>query len=461
MLQWTCRLRNVLERRGSLVEITSRRMPEMKEAEFVSSKSGAFPNEFRWDMFRASYDSGSRCAIILDVDRAVPAVNTTTTDDRTFCSLSWQPLLDFSETGINILWLSSTIFISPILFLPDNDVALHEYSISFQDRTDDSLTKCFVYSLSSFHGGTVRAPSLLPLLFLTHLTATLPVDYFFRLFLQRVKSNLQLCPIDHVIPFLSIMSSSDFLQVTPEEKVTAFFLLGDMNADELRVLLSHRFRPTVKLDISSADLDATVSLDIMVDCLKNVPHLRAIELPQRLLFTGTAEDSCRMFEITVNFPRLSVRVGYGDVSPQALHKIARIHPSNEIIASFCWSFLTEYRQHPAKVVGSLLRPFLDGQFTSKSLRVTFLRERGKDDSKRVADLVAFEMTSCKSKSLCFVNCTERICNKSHNQSWNFDRIIRRGIFPSVVLNYFRKRVAHSLNFRVLPMASGAVNPGNV
>jgi hypothetical protein len=460
MLRWTCRLRNVLERRGSLSEIIPSWMPEMREAEFVSSESGTFPDEFRWDAFQESCDSHLH-AIILDV---VPAVDATTTGDRTFCSLSWQPLLDFSEKGINILWLSSTIFISPMLILPDNDTALHEYMVGFRDRINRSSTQYFVYSLSAFQGGEVREPSLLPWLFFAHLPATLQVDYFSDLWLHRVTNKLHLCPVDCIIHFLSIMSNSDLRHVTTNEKVTIFRLSNCyINADEIGVILSHKFHPTVKLEIDGTGVDATVSLDIMVDCLKNVPHLRAIELPQHLLRAGTAEDSARIEEITIKFPCLSVTMGYGHVSPQALLKISRIHPANEIIASLDWEFLEKNQQRPAKAVGSFLRPLLDGQLTSETLRGTFVRERGKDYSNRVSDLVASEMISCESKSLCFFTLTERIRNESGDDIWNFDRIKHwdQVIFPTVVLNYFRKRASHPLDLRVLPMAIGAVNHGNI
>jgi hypothetical protein len=234
-------------------------------------------------------------------------------------------------------------------------------------------------------------------------------------------------------------------------------------ADELGVILSHRFRRTVKLDIGDTNLDSSVSLDIMVDSLRNVPHLRAIELPHHLLRAGTAEDWARIEEITVKFPCLSVTMGYGHVSPQALHKISRIHPANEIIASFDWELLKKYQQLPSKVVGSFLHPFLEGQLASESLRVSFLRKRGKDYSKQVADLVASEMTSCESRSLCFFNFSERICNESHDDIRNVDRIMQwdQGIFASVALNYFRKRLALPVELRVLPMAIGAVNHGNI
>jgi hypothetical protein len=464
MLRWTCRLRNVLERRGSLAEISASRVPEMREAEFVTSESGTFPNEFRWDTFQASCDSLGRCTIFLDhrsasSDRVFP-VDENRTAAWTVGSLSWRPLLDFSETGINILWLSSTIFISPILFCTDDGV-LHEYTIGFRDRTKDSATQYLVYSLSAFQGGAVHEPSLLPLLFFTHLTAILPIDYFSKLSLQRVQGKLHLCPVDCIIHFLSIISSSNLLQVTSEEKVTTFSLLSDMNADELRVVLSHRFLPTVKLAIDNVGVDATVSLDIIVDSLKDAPHLRAIELPQHFLRAGAAEDLARMREITVKFPRLSVRMGYGDVLPSTLHKISRIHPANEIVATFDWELLEKYQQRPAKVVGSFLHPFLEGQLASESLRVSFECKRG--NSKRVADLVASEIILCESKSLCFFNFTEGICKAPHDDIRNFDRIMLwdQGIFPSVVLNCFRKRLEDSVDLRVLPIAIGAVNHGNI
>jgi hypothetical protein len=266
MLRWTCRLRNVLETRDH-VETFPGPLPEIREAEFVSSGSGTFPDEFRWDTFQATYDRLSRCAIYLD-----------SSVTRTSRPLFWQEHLRFSASFINILWLSSTIFISPIMFC-SNDTALHEYRIVFHDRPDWwSSTQVLVYSLSAFQAEEVREPSLLPLLFLTHLTATLAADYFSELYLQREKNKLHFCPVDGIILFLSIMSSSDIqLQVTPEEMETTFGLsYSDVNADELRLILSHHFRPTAKLAIDSTGVDATVSLDIMVDSLKKFPHLRAI-----------------------------------------------------------------------------------------------------------------------------------------------------------------------------------------
>jgi hypothetical protein len=56
MLQWTCRLRDVLESRGlSTYGADSVRLfSEMREAEFVPG-DGAFPNGFRWEDFQRCF----------------------------------------------------------------------------------------------------------------------------------------------------------------------------------------------------------------------------------------------------------------------------------------------------------------------------------------------------------------------------------------------------------------------
>jgi hypothetical protein len=173
MLQWTCRLRDVLERRGFLADRESARwLFEMSEAEFMDPEN-SFPKEFRWNDF---CDNSSKALMGYrnppfalypnDSNRAgvVRAIGS-----GLFSQLGTGP----TKGTINVLWLSPTTFISPVKFSIESE--LHDYEMRLEKRVDPSSihgliwTKVYATSLSAFEDNGWEEPSPLTIQFVEHL----------------------------------------------------------------------------------------------------------------------------------------------------------------------------------------------------------------------------------------------------------------------------------------------------
>jgi hypothetical protein len=471
MLQWTCRLRDVLERHGVLVlsQEDQARLSTMKEVEFVSSESAVFPDEFRWDTFNGCLDRPYGCEVSLwaptyeHSDRLFASFDPNDPTSQSIRSLSGRPVTDFTKGDISIVWLSSSVFISPIQFTTFYYKGLVvDYDVYFHNRAKDSSIQCYVHSLSG-PDGEDQEPSLLPLLFMSHLTATLPVDYFSSLWLQRYQCNLERSPVDFIVRFLSIMSNSDIRPPAGEKQVTTFALYAWVTADELPAIMSYRFDPTVTLAFYRCFLDSSVTLEIMMDCLKNAHHLRSIVIPGHLFRVRPAEDSAKGVEISVQSQHLSLRSWNATLSPQVFHEISNMYPPSGITVSFAlWEEGTRYG---LRLISSFFHPFLDGRLAAHGLEVGFgYFHRFNDDSlNRLVERITSEMIPCKSKTLCAFKVSLSKFREIPSGHHTFDRIMRwdQVIFPSVVLNYFRIRVAHLLEVQVLPMAILAINRGSL
>jgi hypothetical protein len=462
-----------LERHGVLVlsQEDQARLSTMKDVEFVSSESGVFPDEFRWDTFKGCLDRPYGCEVSLwadtyeHSDRLFAAFDPNDATIQSIRSLSGHAVTDFTKGDISIVWLSSTVFISPIQFTTFYYKGLvMDYDVCFQTRTKVSSTQCYVHSLSG-PDGAMQEPSLLPLLFMSHLAATLPVDYFSSLWLQRHQDQFQLCPVDFIISFLSIMSDNDTRSSSSEKQGTTFALFAWVTADELPVIMSYHFDPTVTLAFYDQFLDSSVTLETMMNCLKNAPHLRSIVIPGQLFRACPAEDSAKVLEISVKNPFLSWRTWNATLSPQAFHAILKTYPPTDIIVSFDDSFWEKGVRRGLKLISSFFHPFLDGRLATEGIEIRFgyFHRFSGDSLDRLVERIVSEMVACKSKALCTFKVSLSKFRKIQRGYYTFDRIMRwdQVIFPSVVLNYFRKRVAHSMDVRVLPMAIVAINHGNL
>jgi hypothetical protein len=98
MLQRTSRLRDALERRGGFTASDVDRagggaLAFVTEAEFVTP-SDTFPSEFRWEALTSCYRIYTRLAS-----------GQTTFFDLTCCQMG---------TTVDVLWLSPTVFVSPL-----------------------------------------------------------------------------------------------------------------------------------------------------------------------------------------------------------------------------------------------------------------------------------------------------------------------------------------------------------
>jgi hypothetical protein len=184
MLQWTCRLRDVLERER--FHSRSSCLSGLRELEF--SNQDTFPEGLRWENLVESLNDGCHCLHQDDGtnDCFVPAINPTCLEYGSIRALSGESVPDLSQRKFDVLWLSPTVFVSRLSFNM-NTRNCFEYSICFQRRRHSKATRFHVYLLSCFEKEAESATSSLcplPLSFFRSLVADLPADYFARIFLR-------------------------------------------------------------------------------------------------------------------------------------------------------------------------------------------------------------------------------------------------------------------------------------
>jgi hypothetical protein len=475
MLRWTCRLRDVLQPRPFLASKEhQRRLAAMREAEFISS-NGMFPDEFRWEMLSDCFDGVDRGPIALcnrnsPRPRLVVAVNNNPLASREVRSLCGQPVTDFTKGDISVLWLSPTIFISPIWFYCV-DVYLHDYTLIFEKRIDLTWIQCCVYSLSAFEGGGWDEPTPFPAPFFQHLTARLPANFFSTLTLQRNRTRIERCPVDCIVQFLSLFPIGVLSQPMTEEQSTKFILDGCITADELRVILSHHFHPTAILEFPRYSCDKSVSSEVMIDLLNKSQYLRCIQFSPQLFPDTDRVGLCTDLEMTVKSPKLSIR-STGLVSAKLLHVMSRLHHVNDIAIAFDKNLWEKEQEQRQQLLADFIHPFLDGRFTLENLQIGFgyikslVSEAVDWEStdgglSRVTEWVAGAMISCNSKSLCMFNISLSVSQGDDCCRRRIDRIQRwdKSIFPRLVLNYFCRILVPPKDRRTVPAAVRVINQG--
>jgi hypothetical protein len=190
MLKWTCRLRDALVNRRLLPRDAQDRasLSKMREAEFVR-EDGAFPNGFRWEEFEGCFSnelsSFERLVRVRDPERsATDILYSSDPDAQSIRRLAGQPIMDMQAKNINVLWLSSTIFVSSFhigITGEDRSRVASNYTVEFSEIDCDGRDVVYrvnAYSLAEFEGNENVAHTPLPLEFLCHLAALLPVETF-------------------------------------------------------------------------------------------------------------------------------------------------------------------------------------------------------------------------------------------------------------------------------------------
>jgi hypothetical protein len=118
--------------------------------------------------------------------------------------LSTKNQLSTRPVRFNVLWLSPTVFISPLQFEMNSTLA-SDYSVRLYVQACKMADSCnlHVYSISSFNIGVQReGPSLLPFGFLRSMTKRLPDSYFSSMYLYQGETPSAVC-----LEFLSIFPS--------------------------------------------------------------------------------------------------------------------------------------------------------------------------------------------------------------------------------------------------------------
>jgi hypothetical protein len=507
MLRWTCRLRDVLEAGGFLTDDHgSLYLSEMREAEFISV-DGVFPNEFRWESFsscfhqmgygyalamyrncpdRSSFPvvSLSRAGTDVQVGHIFSAIEPGNSTGHSIRSLCGQPVTDLSKRDIHVLWLSPSVFVSPVAFCIGS--CLQDFEVSFMREvgcgpsTERTLAKYFSTSLSSFENGELDEPSSLALHLFRHIFALLPGDYFREVELTRNASCPRRCTLDAILQFLSMLPPRALSQAVTKERWTRFILggRGSINIDELRVILFHQFHPTVRIQFDSEPFDTSVSLAGMLEFLKGAHALRSIDFPPQL-FEGEHAEQGPQLEVAITTSALSMRAN-GAVPPELLKAISETFRMHSVDIDFSPLFWNNDGKNRQEILSRFVHPFLDGRLKAESLRIRFdyyknedilardeydLNEvcADKNDRKRVLRWVAGSMISCQSKHLWAFNISILFRDiKKHNyEDVDVNMWWDAYIFPALAVNYCDAKLSKAIPVGVLGLAIEAINRGHI
>jgi hypothetical protein len=195
MLRWTRRLRDEIERRGFWIDdfaIDGQPLRDIREAQFVCD-DGGFPHGFRWDTLASCYSQeGHNVVLVPHGSTGSRPIDPSHASYRAIRSLSGKEITDLTRNNINVLWLSQTVFISQIFFNLDG-CCVDEYKLTFRYGGYDGMG-IYVYALSSFEHGEPDIHSPVPIAFLRHVTALLPMGHISEVLVAR--DHLQRCPLE-------------------------------------------------------------------------------------------------------------------------------------------------------------------------------------------------------------------------------------------------------------------------
>jgi hypothetical protein len=373
----------------------------------------------------------------------LPSVDSCSPESQSIQSLCGLPIATLIEQNIDVLWLSPTIFISCFEFQLGGTCP-YDFRVDFNDG--DHEVRFFVYSLSAF-GSEQRVPcSSLPIDFCRHLIALLPVNYFSLVGLSSW-NGLKRFPLEYFLQFLSIIPP-DAQQMPPRRAdfswTTIDLLLGQkkVNKDDLRAILSHQFHPAVKLSLFDGGFDESVSKDVFCNLLQEAPHLRAVEIPGRLLWNDK-NPSLDFQRVVLKSPNLTSFMYRTPVAAVYLLSFAKIHGVTDMQMNFAenlWTWASDKQECRAKL-HSFISPFFQEDSILERLSILF-EENGNYGCYYQSRECLFRewlpgiFVRCTSREFCFFNVSVKqwnTCRKlDHVQLW--DEVL----FPSLSLNYWQK-----------------------
>jgi hypothetical protein len=467
MLKWTCRFRDMLERRGFDVSI-ARPYPlrKIREAEF---DDGSFPDSFRWDTLRGCLCDGASTSLLIDPSHAsglVPPICLYLNDRQereaqSIRQLCGSPVAYFDRQDIDVLWLSPTVFISTMDFqlpLPGGTgypKQAHDYAVRLTRENGESFLY-HAYSLSLFEGHGFAAPSPLPMKLLRHVAANLEAGYFNLLelgpnFERRDEPLLVEC----LLHFVAIVPCTP---MSPSEQTDVIHLKihTKMNQDDLQKIYSHRFHPSVELTFSGTGLthpfDESVPLSVFLELTRQCQHLRTVNLPRHFFSTEHMHPKHRIVvDAMFKCPRITLHsIGtpnccWRKFSHVMLHQIALGLGSNEI------RITVDHSRRRGDYLHLCIQPFLREDSILERFVIELLTDVN-DSSPRT-------ITQCHSRSLCYFDVSLAPAKgkrtSAHLESW--DKVL----FPRLSLNYCRKHVTQRVCGGAIPLAIKAVNSGNV
>jgi hypothetical protein len=467
MLQWTCRLRDVLERQ--LIEPErAKLLSTMTEAKFICD-GGLFPDDFRWETLAGCYSQKAGYIDLgtndepgyLPIDPNCPSY-------QAVRSLSGKDIADLTLRNINVLWLSRNVFISQIFF-SRRYMCGYKYELTFLHNW--SRTSIFVYTLSFFEHDEQDLPSPIPVDFLRHVTACLPPGYFSKVVLDRHYPAR--CPFELVFQIAScILSHVDNYSPPREGQRTTFAIGGShklvLTKEELKRLVCHPFHPSIKLAFrNNIRFEETVSLTTLKDLLQESCAVRAINLPHALVDAGSMTPSLYFGHLILNLPDLSIEYEEGLMSPACLHGMVATYPIMDIRMTFNHHFWEHNPERQGLRLRQYIQPLLLHHSSIERLFIRFDHEGCHDEFlSPLLKTMPSVLAGCASGKLCFVNIALICCYEEPEVffSRDLDNIqwsLNETLFPRLVLNYRRNHLPKPLEGRVVPSAIKAVNEGNI
>jgi hypothetical protein len=451
MLQWTCRLRDVLERER--FHSRSSCLSGLRELEF--SNQDTFAEGLRWENLVESLNDGCHCLHRNDgkIDCCCgPLIDPTCREYGSIRALSGESIPDLSQHKFDVLWLSPTVFISRLYFYI-NMRNCSEYSICFE-RRHSKVTRCHVYLLSCFEEEAVSVtPSLcpLPLSFFRNLVADLPADYFTRICLDDL--NPQPGAGNFYTQFLSIIRYDAPLGATAKgDSGTIFVLKGAISSDDLSVIFSHQFNPFVRLSFQENRFYTLVTFSDFNSLLRESRYLRALDLP----LPPTERNGSNLllsYQMILRSERLSIYYS-GLISMTVLHAISLIHRLVDIRIECCLYDRTP--QKLAQEFASFFRSLLQEGSSLQRLRVALALDSGQ----MLLEIID-TFAACFSKKLNLVCIRSEVIGSDSSQVFAHVKPWDVGLFPTVALNCYQVYLKKHLIGGVVPWAIQAVNKGHL
>jgi hypothetical protein len=472
MLRWTCRLLDVIERRGFWIDdFDSDGEPiwDIREAQF-SCDEGCFPAGFRWDTLGTCYSQKVYNAVLVPPNSTGShPIDPNSAPYRAIRSLAGEEITDLTRRNINVLWLSQNIFISQIFFNIEG-YCVDEYELTFRYDRHDRM-QIFVYTLSSFEDGEPDMHSPVPIAFLRHVTALLPIGHISEVLVAR--DYLQRCPLEMAFQIVScVVPSDDQYSPTTERGRTTFRIGWPQRAvitkDEIKTIVTHPFHPTIRPAFKENHIrfEESVSLTTLMNMLQEPGSVRAITLPRALVEAEGRNNSLCYDRLTLNSAALSIGYEGGSMSPECLHRITTTYAVSNISMTFDHHFWGDDPEEEGLRLHLHVQPFLLAHSSVESLLIRFDNKGYHNELSHILKTMPSVFAGCASRKLCFVNIALVYVWEAPDvfYSRQLDKVqwsLNDTLFPRLVLNFWRNHLPKSLEERVVPSAVKAVNEGNI
>jgi hypothetical protein len=465
MFRWTCRLRDALEKNRfqisdndySSLSGDSERLSTMREVE-LSLENGAFPASLRWERFMSFYSNGAYERFDLcrkGSPHLSPAIDSKSPLSQSIRALSGRSVVESSEFKFDVLWLSPKVFLSRFSFTIVGNFRFN-YAVILNGRGNSGVDPAdidfYAYAISSFGGKSdLGPPSPLPLVFLCHLGATLPADYFSKIWFGSYNRERPL-PVGLYEQLLSIIPHTAPRGSANRELTATVVLAGVIERDDLRQILAHQFHPAVKLLFYEKNPFRNLSsLSEFHPLLQESQYLRSIVLPNVLVESNESREIFQSLEATFKLPLLSIHCA-GTISIATLKSIYEKYRVTDIKIKLFARSWPDVPSSSQELMNTCI-----GLFSKKN---SLLERACISYVNHIDDSLGWSpgfVSYCSSKVVCFVTVHQDRCyeNAQLREIPSCDQS------PLVVLNCDRTLLKKNLTSGMIPYAIKAIQDGRV